>query len=133
MIQGDRSEITMPVTGGADGAIAANLIMSHDAANPGNAKPSTAAQTKFIGVSLQATDTKGYAPIRTQGIVQIRVGAGGAVAAGDYIAADADGKAVTIVPAVPGTVKMVVGLCLTGGAAGALCDVLLQPHLGFTA
>lgn len=128
---GDRSDITVPITGGASGAVAANRIIIADAANPGSGKLSTAAARGLIGVTLEVTDTNGYAPVRTKGIAKVIVGSGG-VTAGDNLASDSTGQAVTIAPTTPGTVKQVAGVALNTAAAGALVDMLIQPMLAFT-
>lgn len=126
-LQGARTEITMPVTGGAAGAVGANRIVVVDAANAGNVAVSTAAQKGFLGVTKEKTDALGYAAIRTDGIVQVV--AGGAIAAGDYLASDANGAAVAIVPATSGAVKMVIGIALNSAASATFVDVELQPML----
>jgi hypothetical protein len=120
---------TFPITGGASGAVAANTIVVADAANPGSGKQSTAAARGFLGVTVDATDTKGYAAVRVAGTTKIRVGAG-AITAGDLIASDANGNAVTqavVASAAAQNAKQVVGVALASSVAGALVETLIQP------
>ncbi|MBC8138136.1 MAG: hypothetical protein H8F28_19830 [Fibrella sp.] len=124
---------TFPITGGALGAVGKNLIIVADGANPGNGKVSTASALGIVGVTLEKTDTNGYAAVQTSGVADILVGAGG-VAAGNLVTSDADGKAVAIVPANAGaSVKQVAGVALTTVAANGVAQVLLQPQLALTA
>lgn len=127
MLQGDRSDITLPITGSATTPVPSGIIVVADAANPGNAAVSTAAQNGFVGVTIDDTGKNGYTTVRTKGIVQIRTGA--AVAAGDQVASNANGKAVPQTVAASGAgVKQIVGVALTSAAtADVLVDVLLQP------
>lgn len=126
-LQGARSEITMPVTGGAAGAVGANRIVVVDASNAGNVAVSIAAQKGFIGITKEKTDNLGYAGIRTEGIAQVV--AGGTITAGDYIASDANGAAVTIVPATSGAVKQVIGIALNSAVSATFVEVKIQPML----
>lgn len=53
---------------------------------------------------------------------------GGALEAGDYVTADAQGRAIKAEPAVGATMQ-VIGRTLDGcDAAGAICDILIQPQ-----
>lgn len=126
-LQGDRSDITLPVTGGAAGAVAAYVILVADPAIAGNAKLSGAAGVGFVGVTKELTDTLGYAAVRTAGIARVRVGAT-TVTAGDQVASDASGLATTQAVAASGAaVKQIVGVALNTATTGTLVDVLLQP------
>lgn len=129
MYQGDRADITMPITGGENGAVAANRIIIMDGAVASNGKVSTASARGFAGITLEATDQKGYAPVRTSGVAKVRVGVGGSTA-GLLCASDATGQGVTITPggAAPAD-KQVVGVWLETRAAGELADVRIQPML----
>lgn len=126
-LQGDRSDITLPVTGAAASPVAFGIILVADVANPGNAAVSGAAANAFVGVTLDPTDQLGYAPVRTKGIAQVL--SGGAVAAGDQVASNANGKGVSQVVAASGAgVKQIVGVALSSAAAAdILIDVLIQP------
>lgn len=126
------SEITLPITSGASGAVAAHLIIVADGSNAGNGKVSTAAAQGFVGVTTEVTDTLGYTTVRTRGIARVR--AGGTVVAGNQIASDAVGKGVAITPAASGaSVKQVAGTALSSCANGELFDLLINPQLALGA
>ena len=127
MIQGDRGDITLPLTNGAASPVAMGIIIVADAANPGNGAVSGASQNGFVGVVLDPTDQLGYATIRTRGIAQVLAGA--AVAAGDQIASNGAGKGITQAVAASGAaVKPIIGVALSSAAAAdVFIDVLIQP------
>jgi hypothetical protein len=129
MKQGDRNGDSVLVTGATAGSVTANLILSPDPSNPGNAIVADGASAPFLGVTDSMSDLNGYVSYRSRDYVQIYVGAS-AVTAGDEVTSDPSGKATTIVPAASGgAVKNTLGVALNTAAAGTLVDVLIQPKL----
>ncbi len=125
-LQGTSGRRTVLITGALTTPVLANRIIVADlnAGNVGNGALSAANQVGFLGVTLEATDRLGYAPIQHRDVVLITAGAGG-VTAGQYVVSDATGNAVPIAAAAQN--KQVVGLALTTALAGNPADVLLQP------
>ena len=128
-MQSIQSGGTFAIDGAPGAGVAAGTILIASGANAGNAKVSTAKAAKFLGVTQEASDAKGYAAVAQYGVVDVVAGAGG-VAFGDLIASDAAGAGVTVVPAANGAaVTQVVGVALTAAIAGASFKMLIQPSL----
>ena len=82
-----------------------------------------AATQDQIGISGRESVAKdGTVEVAISGIAEVILG--GTVAAGNYVAADANGDAVAA-----STAKdEVVGFCVVGGADGDIGEVLIAPH-----
>lgn len=127
--QGPNGDQTYPIDSGASGDVAANVIVYMSSANAGNAAVAGANQTGVFGVTMEQTDTNGYANVRRQGVAQVTVGTGGVVA-GNFVASDASGHAVAVTPhaAGGGTLTGIIGIAQNTVAAGNLADVLINPQ-----
>ncbi len=108
----------------AEGAITARRIVKHGVADNAVAQAS-ASTDAFAGVS-ETLDTSDGDPvdITKQGIADVEYG--GAVAAGDPLTSDANGKAVTAAPGV-GVNANIIGHAEIAGADGDFGLVLLAP------
>lgn len=117
-------------------AVAARRFVMHDSANAGQIKQSTAAARALVGVSEQASSGGSGSTASVQvhtvpgGIYKVEVGTGG-VTAGDQVASDATGKAVTFTDAGTGSaVKTIAGIAMSTAAAGELAEILYSPRTG---
>ena len=83
-------------------------------------------QAGILGVSgIRGAAAGGSVDVYLSEIQGVECGA--AVSAGDYITADAEGKAIPAVPAA-GTRMQVVGRAMESGGAGAILAMLIQPQ-----
>lgn len=109
----------------ADGAIAARRIVK-PGAGAGEVAQAAAAADALVGVSERAGDVAdgGRVDVIKSGIAQVE--AGGVIAAGAAVTADADGKAVAAAPAAGSNVR-IIGFAEEAAAAGDYFDVLIAP------
>lgn len=132
-----RQQIIAPsITLPCSAAVAARRFVMHDNANPGQVKQSTAGARGLVGVSDQASAGQASSTQSVQvhtvpgGIYKVTAGTGG-VTAGDKVASDATGQAVTFTDAGTGTaVKTIAGTAMSTAAAGELAEILFQPVTG---
>ena len=107
----------------AEGALPAHRFATYGAA-AGGAKTATAG-AKILGVTTLVAAASGeIADVVRDGIARIEYG--GALAAGDPVASDADGKAVAV-GATSGTNYHIGGYAEVAGAAGDLGSIRVLP------
>lgn len=129
--QGFQTVRTYAIDGGANGAVAANKIVAMSGVNAGNALVATAGLLGVFGVTMEATDTNGYAPVQVLNGSVAQINSGGAITAGNFVRSNGTGDAVTLTPAAAGagTLKGVLGIAQTSvTGANLLVDVMLLPQ-----
>jgi len=132
--QGYHEIDSFPVDGAPATPVAANTIVTMSGTNAGNVAVAGAGATGIIGVTIEATDTNGYAAVRLIGTVRVQVGASN-ITAGQDIGSDASGHAIPLTPSVAGagTLKGRAGIARGSALANNLVDVLLMPQDLFAA
>lgn len=104
----------------ATAALAKGLIVK---LTNGEAVPAAAATDKFIGVTAAAASLGAVADVRLRSAQgTLKVLAGGNIAVGDYVTANADGKAV----ATTTVGQEILGMALEAGAANDFVEVMPQ-------
>lgn len=100
------------------------IVAFADAANNAAIAQASTETGAFLGVSdRQGADAGGMADVHRDGLASIELG--GAVAAGDPLTADVDGKAIVAVAAI-GTTKRIVGYADEPGVSGDIIDAFIS-------
>ena len=118
-----RNQVAFPYT--AEGAVTAHRIVKAGA-NDGGVLQASAATDKFMGVadSLGADAAGDRCEVYKAGSVEVEFG--GAVAAGDPITADAEGRGIKAAPDAGDNVR-IIGFAEVAGVLGDVADVFLSP------
>lgn len=129
-MQSIQTGLSLAIDGAPGAAVAAGRIVIASGTNTGNGAVSTAKAIGFLGVTAEATDSKGYANVANAGVVDVI--AGGSVSFGASIASDANGAGVSVTPANTGALTQVVGTALSAAATGNTFRMLIMPSLGLS-